>query len=619
MTRGTAPPSHDPEPRTSGVPPTRPTFASRGSGGGVTGGPTFSKLLVIVLVGLFAVASAAFIVSAANSRKEPTPAPSASAALVTDAPAGAVTGVAAIPTDVRTAIAQASPSAGPSTDPAASPAPSASLDPLASPAPSLDPGASALPLVDPAAIVELRMPFVPVIGFWQTQTSLTRADLVDALDGGPSTWDRVLISAGDRAAIESALGIDIAGSVEDAGPAVIAKALRTRRSRNLALVRASDVTFRMRSLGIGDKVLFGNGRIGNIDNWPVVATVQGPAGSAWDQKRLWTLVAGGDSFTDRGIYERVVNRRKGIDYPFDGGTARVTGHYCCGPFVDGYEVPSYKLSGPKGIVRDMTKAADLAIANHESPIPDDWDFHLHGYVFSGKPALTEIFTRAGIDWMSLANNHIKDYGTDGIADTRKNLDRYGVKYSGAGKDLDQARNYSILTVKGVRVAIIPCTAIAPSIFATPTSGGGMPCKNRYLVPDIREARTRADFVIVFPHWGVEYDRDPQIYQRNWVQKWRRAGADLVLGAHSHVAGAIEEVDGMPVFYSMGNFIFDQNWRTETMESFLLEATFNGNEIVQLRLHPYLSHDQAQPNFLDPARDDGKALMKAVRRASFVDW
>jgi len=601
----------------------------------MTGGPTFSKVLVILLVAVFVVASVAFIVSASNSRREPTPAPNASAqtpgapsvapAAIGDtglapaappdpgaiAPAGAVTGVAAISSDALTALAQTSPSASPSVDPLASPAPAASVDPLASPQ----------ALVDPAAIVQLRMPFVPVIGFWQTQTSMTRADLADALDGGASTWDRVLIPAGDRAAIESSLGISIAGSVEDAEPAVIAKALRARTSRNLALVRASDVTFRMRSLGIGDKVLFGNDRIGTIDNWPVVATVQGPAGSAWDQTQLWTLVAGGDSFTDRGIYERVVNRNKGIDYPFDGGTARVTGHYCCGPFVDGYEVPSYKLSGPKGIVRDMTKDADLAIVNHESPIPDDWDFHLHGFFFSGKPALTEIFTRAGIDWFSLANNHMKDYGSDGIADTRKNLDTYGIRYAGAGKNLKQAREYSILEVGGLRIALLSCTSVinAPDSYATDTSGGVMPCRKALIARSIRDARTKADVVIVYAHWGAEYNRSPVGNQRTLAATWTEAGADLVLGAHSHVAGAIEEIDGTPIFYSLGNFIFDQNWRTETMESFLLEATFQGDRIVQLRLHPFLSHDQAQPNFLDPAKDDGRALMKAVRRASFVDW
>jgi hypothetical protein len=531
------------------------------------------------------------------------------------APAGAVTGT--ISGEPETALLQESPL------PSGSPAPGSSVDPLASPSPSasVDPLASAspLPLTDPAAIVDLRVPMVPVTGFWETQTSLTKSELIDALTGNDPAWDRVLVPVEDRAAIESALGITIAKSVDSTDLAGIAKALKQHSNHVLAIVRASDVTFRMRSLGIGSTELFGNDRIGNIDNWPLVASVQGPAGDAWNQKALWTLVAGGDSFTDRGIYERVVNRNKGIDYPFNGGTARVTGHHCCGPFVDGHDIPDYQLSGPNGIVRDMTKNADLAIVNHESPIAYNWTFHLHGFFFSGKPALTEIFTRAGIDWMSLANNHMKDYGSGGISDTRDILDKYGIKYAGAGKDLAQARQYSILTVKGVKIAILPCSAIAPSIFATDASSGVMPCRNRYLLDDIREAKTKADFVIMFPHWGVEYDRDPQLYQRGWVKKWRRAGADLVVGAHSHVAGAIEEIDGMPVFYSMGNFIFDQNWATYTMESFLIEATFNGKEIVQLRLHPFLSHDQAQPNFLDPAKDDGKALMKAVRRASFIDW
>ena len=612
MTRGAASPSHDPGTPVSGVSATRPTFAERPSSGGVTSGPTFSKILVIALVSLFVLASAAFIISASSARNEPTPAPSAGTGGV-DAIAPAP---AHPPAERLVALIQASPG------PVASPATSPSVDPLASLAPSasVEPLASPAALVDPAAIVELRMPFVPAINFWGTQTSITRADLVAALEGRSDTWDRVLIPEGDRAAIEAALGVTIAASVDEATPADIERALKVRKQRNLGLLRASDVTHRIRTLGVGDRLLFGNDRVGNLDNWPVVATVQGPAGSAWGQKQVWTMVAGGDSFTDRGLYERVVNRRKGIDYPFDGGTARVTGHYCCGPFVTpGHPVPSYDLAGPKGIVRAMVKDADLAIVNHESPIPDDWDFHLHGYFFSGKPALTEIFTRAGVDWMSLANNHIKDYGTDGIADTRRNLDRFGLEYSGAGKNLKQAREYSILEVKGVRIAIIPCTAIAPSIFATATSGGAMPCKNRYILRDIREAKTRADYVIVFPHWGVEYARSPQIYQRNWANKWVAAGADLVLGAHSHVAGAIEEIDGKPIFYSLGNFVFDQNWATYTMESFLIEASFHGSELVQLRLHPFLSHDQAQPNFLDPAKDDGKALMKAVRRSSFIDW
>ena len=81
---------------------------------------------------------------------------------------------------------------------------------------------------------------------------------------------------------------------------------------------------------------------------------------------------------------------------------------------------------------------------------------------------------------------------------------------------------------------------------------------------------------------------------------------------------MEDIDGTMAFYSLGNFIFDQNWSTETMESVMPEMTFHGDHLVQVRLHPYIEIDQSQPNLLDPATDDGKALLKAVRRVSSID-
>jgi poly-gamma-glutamate capsule biosynthesis protein CapA/YwtB (metallophosphatase superfamily) len=87
-----------------------------------------------------------------------------------------------------------------------------------------------------------------------------------------------------------------------------------------------------------------------------------------------------------------------------------------------------------------------------------------------------------------------------------------------------------------------------------------------------------------------------------------------------VPGAIEDINGHVVIYSMGNFIFDQYWSTATMESIIPEMTFAGTRLVQLTLNPDIILDQAQPNLLDPATDDGKALMKAIRRASTtLDW
>jgi len=465
------------------------------------------------------------------------------------------------------------------------------------------------------------MPFVPVIRYWETTESISTADLKQALRGKSSDWSRVMISAGDRGAIAAALDITIDATVRDGSPEAIIAAVK--QGKTLGLLRASDVEPSVRALAIDGRDLFGNDRVARIGRWPLVADVEATDEGAWDQDATWTMVAGGDSFTDRGVYERVVNRKKGVDYPFDGGTARVTGHVICRacPRANGNSIPTYTLAGPKGIFRALVKDADLALANHEQPTPTNWTFHLQGTSFSGKPELTEIFTRAGIDWMSLANNHIRDYGSTGVANTLKTLDKYGIKHTGAGKNKRQAAKPSYLKVKGQTVGIVACVAVAPASWAGENSAGGLPCKSKETVSAIEEAREKADILIVFPHWGVEYTRARLASQERLAQRWADMGVDLVLGAHSHVPGGIGDIDGTPVFYSLGNFIFDQNWSTNTTESVLLEMTWDGKKLVQARLHPFLTVDQAQPNLLNPRTDDGKALLKAIRNASkaISDW
>ncbi|MEZ4597759.1 MAG: CapA family protein [Chloroflexota bacterium] len=243
-------------------------------------------------------------------------------------------------------------------------------------------------------------------------------------------------------------------------------------------------------------------------------------------------------------------------------------------------------------------------------------------MFSGKPDLTRIFTRAGIDFMSLANNHIRDYGPAGAINTVKTLDRYGIRHAGAGKDIKAAAKPAYLNVKGVTVGIVSCDLIALQyVKAGKARPGALPCKSDEAFAAVRAARKKADVLIVFPHWGVEFSRGRLVSQERLAARWERMGVDLVLGAHSHMPGGIGDIEGMPVFYSLGNFIFDQNWSTETMEGVLAEMTFQGDRLVQIRLHPFLTHDQAQPNLLDPARDDGKALMNVIRKASkkVSDW
>jgi poly-gamma-glutamate synthesis protein (capsule biosynthesis protein) len=303
-----------------------------------------------------------------------------------------------------------------------------------------------------------------------------------------------------------------------------------------------------------------------------------------------------------------------VDFPFGGGTARVTGHGCCDPVYNDNIVPRYELTGGRGAVRRLFRDAELAVVNHEMPTTPDWGFHGSGFIFSGRPDLTAIFTRAGIDWVSLANNHIKDYGSDGIADTRRVLRRHGLQYGGAGDDLEQARRISYLEVGDVQLAIIPCVDVAPAIWAGPKVSGATPCRDAYIVKDIKRARRKADLVIVFPHWGVEYRAKPTSAQRELGRAAIDAGADMVIGNHAHWAGAMQVYKGKPIWYALGNFVFDQTWSEPTMEGITLELTFRGASLVQARMRPHIILDKAQPNFLDPA-GSGKVVMGQVFSAS----
>lgn len=578
-----------------------------------------SRFLVIVLVGLFLISLAGFATAVINAGPpEESTAPLSTPTLAGEGEADAAGAqadsafrLAAADIDERT------------------PEPSAVVAPIV---PDEEPTlASSAPGSTTTTAAEL--PIVAVAGFWSKAVGISRRDARSALESGKARgYTRVVVEDGIRDALADALSIKVHADVKTRDVAGVEVAVARGA---LGFLAAPDIRPRVRALRMNGASLFGNDRVRRNSQWPLTVRVASPAvadptpgvtsavlaDEAWSQERTWVLVAAGDSFTDRGVYDNVVRKGKGVDFPFDGGTARVTGHGCCDPVFNDNVVPRYVLTGNKGVVRDLFKKAELAITNHEAPVTDGWAFHASGTRFSGKPELTKIFTRAGIDWVSLANNHIKDYGSDGIKDTRRILKKHGIGFGGAGKNLAQARRVSYLDVDEATVAIIPCVGVGHAAWAGPGASGGTPCLDRYLVPDIKKASRRADFVIVFPHWGVEYTRKPLPSMRKHAARWAKAGADLILGAHSHVAGAIEDIDGAPVLYSMGNLIFDQHWSTNTMESFLVEATFHGGCLVQLQLHPYIVHSQAQPNLLDASSGEGRRLLREVKAASrsWLDW
>ena len=555
-----------------------------------------SRVLVIALIGVFLFGILGFALSVMDAEPEATEPPLPSLPAVLDALSSPTPAAEAATRRFLLAVAETAPR------------PSAS---------AAVPAESAVPT---DASTDAVMPVVPVTGFWSRADGIERPRVKRALSRGQLRgYRRIVLEQRIADLLADELGVELHEKVRRLPAERIARAVARGA---LGFVAATSLGPSMRALDVDGVAIHGNQRVGDVSRWPLTITMELEPGDEWDQSKTWVLVAGGDSFTDRGVYDTVVLEGKGVDYPFAGGTAEVTGRGCCDPVFNDNIVPRYRLTGNKGLVRRVFRDAELALVNHEQPVTDGWAHHTSGTRFSGKPALTRIFTRAGIDFVSLANNHIGDYGAAGIRDTRRILRDHGLVVGGAGKDLDQARTVELLEANGTGVAVIPCLDFVKVYWAADGRAGATPCVDQLIRKDVRKARRAgADVVIVFPHWGVEYTRQPLPSMRKHAARWAEAGADLVLGAHSHVAGSIEDIDGVPVLYSLGNLIFDQHWSTNTMESALLEATFHGDRLVELRLRPYIIHDTSQPNFLDPARGEGRRLLQEMRRASsaWLEW
>src|SRR6185369_4795096 len=163
-------------------------------------------------------------------------------------------------------------------------------------------------------------------------------------------------------------------------------------------------------------------------------------------------------------------------------------------------------TGNAGVVRHLIESADIAIANFETPAPDTYRYHTSGTVFSADPKLIAGLADAGIDWVGIANNHIRDAGGIGILQTIANLKKDGIRSSGAGKDFTAAHKPAILTAGGVKVAFLAYDTIAKAYGASATRAGSAQMSAPTVRKDVAAARRAgAQVVIVFPHWGTEYD------------------------------------------------------------------------------------------------------------------
>jgi poly-gamma-glutamate capsule biosynthesis protein CapA/YwtB (metallophosphatase superfamily) len=270
---------------------------------------------------------------------------------------------------------------------------------------------------------------------------------------------------------------------------------------------------------------------------------------------------------------------------------------------------------PYSFVKEYLQNADYTIANLETPVTERGDVQKKEYVYRSSPLALPAFKEAGFDLVNLANNHVMDYGPQGLLDTFDSLKRADVKYIGAGKDVSEAYSPIIVEKQGIKIAFLGFSRVVPEAsWKAGVKHPGVADTYNYKMPveAIQKARQQADLVVVIAHWGVERQDNPDKYQTELAHRYIDAGADLIVGGHPHVLQGFENYKGKWIAYSLGNFIFTVNEVQKTLETVILQATCSKEKRCDLDLVP-IQNKLARPEIM--TSDQGIKLFERLSQIS----
>ncbi len=242
------------------------------------------------------------------------------------------------------------------------------------------------------------------------------------------------------------------------------------------------------------------------------------------------------------------------------------------------------------------RAADFAMVNLETPVTDRGSEQPKEFHFRAPTTSYAAIQAAGIDLVSIANNHTLDYGQIGLLDTLDSARTAGMPVVGAGRDTTEAYAPYLVTVKGVRLAVLGMSQVhdlKEQWKPTATRPGlAMAFDRKLAVAAVKKAREQADVVIVFMHWGTEGQACPNGEQKSFARLMAGNGADLVLGTHAHVLLADGFLGGTYVHYGLGNFL----WYSESKstDTGLLTVTIRDGKVKTRKFVPGVVSNNGQP-------------------------
>jgi len=276
----------------------------------------------------------------------------------------------------------------------------------------------------------------------------------------------------------------------------------------------------------------------------------------------------GDIMLDRHVKE-IMNKNNGVDYLLE------------------------KIAGEE---KRFFQGVDIVMANLEGAVTNSGE-HYEPRVaidFSFDKNDVQKLSDYNFNFFTLANNHITDQGWQGFNETQRNLNELGFNYVGcADKKVDEC-SIKVVNINDTKISMLAYSMVYGSL------------DEEKILEQVSSARNNSDLVIINMHWGVEYEHYARSNQKELAHNIIDAGADIIIGHHPHVVQEIEIYNNKPIFYSLGNFIFDQYFSRETQEGLAIGLTWQRDEI-QIDLFPFYSErSQAQ-------------LMTDERKQKFLEW
>ncbi len=280
-------------------------------------------------------------------------------------------------------------------------------------------------------------------------------------------------------------------------------------------------------------------------------------------------------------------------------TLIMTGDVMLGRTVEITAKEKHDMNYPFLKVADILRNADISFVNLENPIVKNCKPFTQGFTFCANPEMVDGLVYTGVDIVTLANNHSHNYGEKGVTSTVETLQEKGIEATGIG-------NLVIVEKNGITFGFLG--------FDKAQQG------NPKLAVDEKElledSDKKVDVLIVAMHWGVEYKDKALLGVRSLGHELVAGGADVVVGSHPHWVQDMEyyDVNGnsipsttdhqlpttnrfIPVYYSLGNFVFDQMWSEKTKQGLAVKLTFDGKEIVKEELLPTYMKERGQPEWI----------------------